>query len=132
MIHMHWEVGKKYLLTGGDHVIIYNVNAGGSRPIHGAIFSEKGDESYTANWLSSGKNIGEHIISEFDLTPAFYVEVPKSKRWLAWVVQSSNTNRSYDVRLLREDVILYGDGWVRLPHLDPPVDWQPIPTKEQE
>jgi hypothetical protein len=49
------EVGKKYYLRDGRLVQIYNANAGGEYPIHGAIYNKETKEWSLASFTEPGR-----------------------------------------------------------------------------
>lgn len=121
---MAWEVGKFYKTVSGFKARIYAVDGAGYC-IHGAVFTvQEGWEMVI--WKKDGSAFfysGSHY--DWDLTADIWTEPEpeKFKPWLAWASISSYS--------LRVEFIYFSNSGpdltnhIRLPHLDPPEDWQP-------
>lgn len=94
------EVGKTYITRNGTKAIIYNINAGGIFPIHGAILVSTGNYSMKS-WRHDGKYTNTYndmnldIISEYvepldfvwDCLPAWcdkYITMDYKDNWSCW------------------------------------------------
>lgn len=69
------EMGKKYKTRDGRDVRIYATDAGGSLPVHGAIFDDDSSEWCVETWTADGRYFDDGATTGEDL-----IEV-KPERW---------------------------------------------------
>jgi hypothetical protein len=92
------DMKKKYQTRFGDPVLIYNIDAGGDKSIHGAILYKDDDRWHLSSWYSDGYRI-PGVETRYDL-----IEVP-SEKWKFYAEWEDGLGASYEVYDSKEDVM---------------------------
>lgn len=122
---MEIEVGKFYQSRSGRRIRIYAVDGIIGDYIHGAYFNV--DFWYSYTWDKNGLANGGNNRDEFDIISE-WPEPEKKPRWLAWACSMGGDCLRLEFFPEGKDdlaILPYKRQCFRMPHLDPPENWQP-------